>query len=87
MNQDSAKRIVEEVVSLVPREDLTKLVKAATRAHTAADIQKIAAGYGHTLSDEQAEQLLFMYSEEVQLPPDFLDFVSGGTSREEASVC
>ena len=87
MNQENAKKIIDEVISRVPKEDLTKLVKAASRAHTAGEIKALAAGYGQTLTDEQAELLLCMYSEEVPLSPAFLDTVSGGTGRAAASFC
>ena len=78
MNPNDTQKIIDEVLSRIPKEELTRLVKTASRAHTA----EIAAGCGQTLTDEQAELLLYLYGEEVPLSPDFLDAVSGGAERE-----
>ena len=82
MNPNDTQKIIDEVLSRIPKEELTRLVKTASRAHTAEDIKEIAAGCGQTLTDEQAELLLYLYGEEVPLSPDFLDAVSGGAERE-----
>lgn len=87
MNQNNAQKTIDEMINRIPKEELKKLVKAASKAHTAQDIKDIAAGCGQTLTDEQAELLLYMYGEEVPLSPDFLDTVSGGASRAEAAIC
>ena len=87
MNQNNAQKTIDDIINRVPKKELTKLVKAASKAHTAQDIKDIAAGCGQTLTDEQAELLLNMYGEEVQLSPDFLDTVSGGASRVESFLC
>ena len=86
MDQNNIQKTVEEVLSRIPKEELKGLVKAASKAHTAGDIKEIAAGCGQTLTDEQAELLLSMYSEEVPLSPDFLDTVSGGTGEREVAT-
>ena len=86
MNQENAQKTIEEVLNRIPKEKLAGLVKAASRARTAQDIKEIAAGCGQTLTDEQAELLLNMYSEEVPLSPEFLDTVSGGSEREIPSI-
>ena len=87
MNPNKAQKIIDEVINRIPKEELSELVKAASRAHTAQNIKDIAAGYGQTLTDEQAELLLYMYGEEVPLSVDFLDTVSGGAGRAEVYSC
>lgn len=87
MNQNNAQKIIDEIINRVPKEELTELVKAVSKAHTAQDVKDIAAGCGQTLTDEQAELLLNMYGEEVLLSSDFIDTVTGGAGREEVSSC
>ena len=82
-------RKVEELLTKIPKNQFEDIVKAASKAETADDIKAIARDYKVELTDEQAALLMQMYSEEIALPLDYLESVSGGdsASRYTQSHC
>lgn len=77
---------VEELLTLIPKDQFEDIVKAASKAQTADDIKAIAREFEVELSDEQATLLLRMYSEAIDLPLEYLESVSGGYDSSSYSA-
>ena len=77
---DNTRKMIEELLRKVPKEKVVEIVKAASEAKTTEDIQAIGKAHGVELTDGQAELLLRLYSEEAELPVEYLDNVSAGVN-------
>ena len=82
---DNTRKMIEELLGKLPKGKAAELVKAASDAKSAADIQAIAKANSLEITDEQAELFLRLYGEEVELPLEFLNSVSAGTDYSQGS--
>ena len=80
---DNTRKMIEELLRKVPKEKVAEIVRAASEAKTAADIRAIGKAHGVEVTDGQAELLLRLYSEEAELPVEYLD-MAGAKIRGEA---
>ena len=69
-----------------PKETIAQVIKDVTKAENADEVKEIVRGYGEELTDEQAELLLRLYSEDIvatnsnltNMSGENLDKISGG---------
>ena len=77
---DNTRKMIEELLGKVPKEKIIEIVKAASDAKTTEDIRAIGKAHCVEVPDGQAELLLRLYSEEAELPVEYLDNVSAGVN-------